>query len=76
MLIAIVVLLLLSVFFGYFSFRKHGPSAIEYVAKIAFFVVWSALTVMITLWVFKNTLKPTVEVKFDTKSFNEIIQKK
>jgi hypothetical protein len=75
MLIAIVVLLLLSVFFGYFAFRKQGPSAIEYVAKIAFFVVWSALTVMITLWVFKNTLKPTVEVKFDTKSFNEIIQK-
>jgi hypothetical protein len=65
----------LSVFFGYFAFRKQGPSAIEYGAKIAFFVVWSILTMMITLWVFKNTLKPTIEVKFDTKSWNEIIQK-
>lgn len=75
MLIAIGILLVLSVFFGYFAFQKHSPTFIEYGGKIAFFVVWSILTIMITLWVFKNTLKPTVEVKFDTKSLNEMIQK-
>ena len=75
MLIVIGILLVLSVFFGYFAFKKHSPFFIEYGSKIAFFLVWSVLTMMITLWVFKNTLKPTVEVKFDTKSWNEIIQK-
>ena len=75
MLIMIGVLLLFAAILGCFAFKKDSPLFIEYAAKIAFFLVWSVFTMMTTLWVFKNTIKPTVEVKFDTKSFNEIIQK-
>lgn len=74
MFIALLILLVLAIGSGYFAFRKEGSEAIEYTAKVSFFVFWSLFTVILTLCIFKYMLKPTVEVKFNTRSWNEIME--
>lgn len=74
MFIALIISFLSAIVSGYFAFRKKGPVSIEYAAKVSFFVIWSFFTVLLTLFIFKYMLKPTVEVKFNTRSWNEIMQ--
>lgn len=75
MFIALVLLVPLSITAGILAFKEREAKQWKGLAKTLFFLLWTASTVIITLFIFKNMLKPTVEVKFNTKSWDEMMHK-
>jgi hypothetical protein len=74
MILALLILLLVATFLMFLIFKRDETWKTKGI-NILFFLVWTAFTVVLTLCIFKFLLKPSVEVKLNTKSWNEIFQK-
>jgi hypothetical protein len=74
MILTLLILFALASFLVFLIVKTEGTWKVKGI-NILFFLVWTAFTVMLTLGIFKFLLKPSVEVKLNTKSWNEIFQK-
>jgi len=74
MILTLLILFFIASFLMYLIGKREDSWKTKGI-NILFFLTWTAFTVVLTLSIFKFLLKPSVEVKLNTKSWNEIFQK-
>ena len=60
---------------GLFCLYQQRREKIFVLAQMLFFLLWTAFTVLVSLYLFTHWLKPTVEIKYHTSSLYQRLEK-